>query len=926
MPVAAPGRVVFEYSVRRESQSPNSVASEALRPAPLEFDGEAEESADAKNTESPGRPRRPRSGAGTLKDVQAAVRLSINRQSGGSSVAGCISENTAASLEAVQAAVVQATAVAKRIEAGELQDGGLLEPKGTVLESRKRRQRLATQVVLWVVPLLCSVWFAAAVFFPPGAQDRVPALLWTPGSTVWINGTVTCCPKPSLCSEGWAQLWLLIIARLSAFAMYPSLVLVFFSKCHATLRFLSRTFVAELLPLALFHGTHTFHGLVFASLALLHTVVHIVRWALRDEIIPYLGRWAGMSGAIGTTLMVAVTGSMLLPRLQRWPRVGRLAALGRAPFEIRFNVHYLFLPLIVVLCIHASRLMVATLVAACVWGGDYLYQVVCRTFRLDVVEFTRLEDGGVQVLWTNPRGFAPNSGEYVKIQIPWLPEPYGSQWHPFSLYLREATAKGLSVANAAGGELQENRRVFSAAEAKGGSDVVPSKTALLMIEFQNEFTSEGGKLHLSVKDVMESQDMLAKCQRLCRTARTCGAKVFHLPITFEKADGSDNPNARLGILKGCQDGQLFRAFTWAADFHPMMTPSPGDVVVKGKRGLDSFPGTDLEARLREHGIETVVIGGLLTNCCVESTMRTAFEKGYNTVTLTDGTACFSAAEQDAATNGTFKMFSTPMKCDDVAALLEDPARRESVMNAAEAASRLTDSLASIAESQQVDADGQHAVSIDEDARRGLETFDTTQIFVMPVGDWTRALSQAVLKRRQRRACWVRGPFVSPYAAAKDFSQLILYASGIGITPALGVMGQYAGSTRMKFLVWSTRSAPMLKFFAPLLGDAQLAMIFYTGRPRLGQAELDAITSQGGNIIVQQHRPDLLHTLEEVMRGYEKSAAGISRAGELDLRRLDHNTRAAWCALYCGGSHAIRDQLEGCAKDLGIGFQAELFDW
>ena len=305
MPVAAPGRVVFEYSVRRESQSPNSVASEALRPAPLEFDGEAEESADAKNT------------AVTLKAVQAAVRLSITRRSRRSSVARGISENTAASLEAVQAAVVQATAVAKRIEAGELQDGGLLEPKGTVLESRKRRQRLATQVVLWVVPLLCSVWFAAAVFFPPGAQDRVPALLWTPGATVWINGTVTCCPKPSLCSEGWAQLWLLIIARLSAFAMYPSLVLVFFSKCHATLRFLSRTFVAELLPLALFHGTHTFHGLVFASLALLHTVVHIVRWALRDEIIPYLGRWAGMSGAIGTTLMVAVTGSMLLPRLQR---------------------------------------------------------------------------------------------------------------------------------------------------------------------------------------------------------------------------------------------------------------------------------------------------------------------------------------------------------------------------------------------------------------------------------------------------------------------------------------------------------------------------------------------------------------------------------------------------------------------------------
>ena len=126
-----------------------------------------------------------------------------------------------------------------------------------------------------------------------------------------------------------------------------------------------------------------------------------------------------------------------------------------------------------------------------------------------------------------------------------------------------------------------------------------------MIEFQNEFASDGGKLHPAVKEVMDSLDMLAKCQRLCAAARQSGAKVFHVPISFEKHDGSDNPNAKLGILKGCQDDQLFRAHSWGADFHPMMSPAPGDVVIRGKRGLDSFPGTDLMARLSEHGVETV---------------------------------------------------------------------------------------------------------------------------------------------------------------------------------------------------------------------------------------------------------------------------------------------------------------------------------
>lgn len=51
-------------------------------------------------------------------------------------------------------------------------------------------------------------------------------------------------------------------------------------------------------------------------------------------------------------------------------------------------------------------------------------------------------------------------------------------------------------------------------------------------------------------------------------------------------------------------------------------------LVTGKKGLDGFPGTDLEELLVKNGIKTVALGGFLTNCCVESTMRTAYEKGF----------------------------------------------------------------------------------------------------------------------------------------------------------------------------------------------------------------------------------------------------------------------------------------------------------
>jgi len=98
--------------------------------------------------------------------------------------------------------------------------------------------------------------------------------------------------------------------------------------------------------------------------------------------------------------------------------------------------------------------------------------------------------------------------------------------------------------------MRASDRTFAPSEAKGGVDIDPSKTAVLCIEYQSEFTSEGGKLYDSVKGVMESTGMMDKSVDVCEAARAPGAKVFHAPIMFA-ADASDNPNKGLGILNGC---------------------------------------------------------------------------------------------------------------------------------------------------------------------------------------------------------------------------------------------------------------------------------------------------------------------------------------------------------------------------------------
>ena len=91
---------------------------------------------------------------------------------------------------------------------------------------------------------------------------------------------------------------------------------------------------------------------------------------------------------------------------------------------------------------------------------------------------------------------------------------------------------------------------FSAGDAKGGCEIEPTKTALVAIEFQNEFTTEGGKLYPAVNGVMKTTGMLAKAAATAAAVRAAGGIVIHAPITF-KADASDNPNKGLGILAGC---------------------------------------------------------------------------------------------------------------------------------------------------------------------------------------------------------------------------------------------------------------------------------------------------------------------------------------------------------------------------------------
>ena len=191
----------------------------------------------------------------------------------------------------------------------------------------------------------------------------------------------------------------------------------------------------------------------------------------------------------------------------------------------------------------------------------------------------------------------------------------------------------------------------------------PSTTAIVLIEYQNDFTSEGGALHGAVEEVMDKTDMLAKTVRVADAARTSGATIMHAPITFKPGYGEIS-NHPYGILKGVVDGNAFVKGEWGAEIVDDLAPHDDDIVVEGKRGLDTFASTNLDFMLRSKGIKTVVLGGFLTNCCVESTMRSAYENGYEVLTLTDCVAGTSVEEHENAITYDYPMFSKPTTADE----------------------------------------------------------------------------------------------------------------------------------------------------------------------------------------------------------------------------------------------------------------------
>ena len=173
--------------------------------------------------------------------------------------------------------------------------------------------------------------------------------------------------------------------------------------------------------------------------------------------------------------------------------------------------------------------------------------------------------------------------------------------------------------------------------------VAPRHTALLVVDMQNDFCAEGGYVSKLGRDVTACQRIVPQLEALVAGARLSGVPVIWIRADYE-AEKVPEPmrlrQTQMGRgLSCCIPG------SWGAE--PFALRSQAGEAVVTKHSYSAFIGTDLDATLRGMGVRSLVVAGVQTNVCIESTIRDAHSLGYYLIVPRDGVASHMAYEHEA---------------------------------------------------------------------------------------------------------------------------------------------------------------------------------------------------------------------------------------------------------------------------------------
>ena len=181
--------------------------------------------------------------------------------------------------------------------------------------------------------------------------------------------------------------------------------------------------------------------------------------------------------------------------------------------------------------------------------------------------------------------------------------------------------------------------------------IAAERTALVLIDCQVDFGGPDGEMAKRGADVKPAQAAVKQAEILADAARGAGIAIMFVRLITHP--GGENRIAREAKLRhGKDEAELCVEGTRGADFIGPQ-PQPGDAVIS-KTHFSAFARTGLAEQLHARGVDTLVLAGLTTECCVASSAWDAFERDFHIFIASDACAAYEAALHDGAL-GTLEM-------------------------------------------------------------------------------------------------------------------------------------------------------------------------------------------------------------------------------------------------------------------------------
>jgi ureidoacrylate peracid hydrolase len=187
----------------------------------------------------------------------------------------------------------------------------------------------------------------------------------------------------------------------------------------------------------------------------------------------------------------------------------------------------------------------------------------------------------------------------------------------------------------------------------------PAKTAVLVVDVQNDYCHPQGALGRKGAPTDAAMAMIPTLQTLLDAARAFGTKVI-----FIQTIHTDETDSAAWVRRSAGDSlEVCRKDTWGGEF-TSVAPLEGEPVVN-KHRYSAFINTRLDSVLRTYKIENLIMTGVSTNVCVESTARQGYMLDYNIVFMSDCTAAYAQEDHDATLRTMARNFGVVATVDDV---------------------------------------------------------------------------------------------------------------------------------------------------------------------------------------------------------------------------------------------------------------------